>query len=35
YLTAMTALTGLDGVDDNWLRAVFHDNAARLFTLTR
>ena len=35
YLTAMTALTGLDGVDDDWLRAVFHDNAARLFTLTR
>ena len=33
YLDAMTALTRLDGVDDDWLRGVFHDNAARLFGL--
>jgi predicted TIM-barrel fold metal-dependent hydrolase len=25
---------GLDGIDDDWLRGVFHDNAARLFGLS-
>ncbi len=34
YATAMQALTSLDGIDDDWLRGVFHDNAARLFGLT-
>jgi uncharacterized protein len=34
YLEAMSVLTGLDGVDDDWLRGVLHDNAARLFGLT-
>jgi uncharacterized protein len=34
YATAMTALTGIDGVDDDWLRGVFYGNAARLFGLT-
>ena len=29
----MTAITTLDGIDDDWLRGVFHDNAARLFGL--
>ncbi len=32
YLEAMRVLTALD-VDDAWLRAVFHDNAAALFGL--
>ena len=31
YLEAMTAIVELPGVDDAWLRGVFHDNAARLF----
>ncbi len=30
YLDAMRALTRLD-VDDDWLRAVFYENAATLF----
>jgi predicted TIM-barrel fold metal-dependent hydrolase len=30
YRDAMTAITRLPGVDDKWLRGVFHDNAARL-----
>jgi uncharacterized protein len=34
YPDALTVLTRLDGVDDGWLRGVFHDNAARLFELT-
>lgn len=34
YLEAITALTGLDGIDDEWLRRVLHGNAARLFGLT-
>ena len=34
YLEAMSVLTGLDGVDDDWLRGVLHDNAAGLFGLT-
>ncbi len=33
YLKAMQVLTALDGIDDDWLRGVFHDNAARLFGL--
>jgi predicted TIM-barrel fold metal-dependent hydrolase len=33
YLEAMQVLTELDGVDDDWLRGVFHDNAARLLGL--
>ncbi|GAS96340.1 amidohydrolase [Mycolicibacterium canariasense] len=33
YLDAMTALTRLPGVDDDWLRAVFHHNGAALFGL--
>jgi predicted TIM-barrel fold metal-dependent hydrolase len=33
YLEAMRVLTALDGTDDDWLRGVFHDNAARLFGL--
>jgi predicted TIM-barrel fold metal-dependent hydrolase len=33
YLEAMQVLTALDGVDDDWLRGVFHDNAAGLFGL--
>jgi predicted TIM-barrel fold metal-dependent hydrolase len=33
YLDAMSVLTRLDGVDDAWLRAVLHDNAAGLFGL--
>ncbi len=33
YLDAMTALTRLPGVDDAWLRAVFHHNSAALFGL--
>jgi uncharacterized protein len=34
YADAMRAITRLPGIDDNWLRAVFHDNAATLFALT-
>jgi predicted TIM-barrel fold metal-dependent hydrolase len=34
FLDAMWVLTALDGIDDDWLRGVFHDNAARLFGLT-
>jgi predicted TIM-barrel fold metal-dependent hydrolase len=34
YLEAITVLTRLDGVDDAWLRAVLHDNAAGLFGLS-
>ena len=33
YLEAMRVLTELDGIDDDWLRAVLHDNAAQLFDL--
>jgi predicted TIM-barrel fold metal-dependent hydrolase len=33
YGQALSVLTGLDGVDDGWLRGVLHDNAARLFGL--
>lgn len=33
YLHAMSVLTALPGVDDDWLRGVLHDNAARLFAL--
>jgi predicted TIM-barrel fold metal-dependent hydrolase len=33
YLEALSVLTRLDGVDDAWLRAVLHDNAAGLFGL--
>ncbi|MHA3024114.1 amidohydrolase family protein [Mycobacterium sp. BMJ-28] len=35
YADAMTSLTRLPGVDDAWLRAVFHDNGARIFGLDR
>ena len=31
YPEALGALTRLPGIDDAWLRAVLHDNAARLF----
>ena len=34
YLEAIRVLTELNGVDDDWLRNVLHDNAARLFGLT-
>lgn len=34
YATAMTALTTIDGIDDDWLRGVFHRNAAQLFGFT-
>lgn len=34
YAAAMTAITSLDGIDDDWLRGVFYTNAARLFGLT-
>jgi predicted TIM-barrel fold metal-dependent hydrolase len=34
YLEAMSVLTRLDGVDDDWLRGVLYGNAARLFGLT-
>ncbi|WIM87091.1 amidohydrolase family protein [Candidatus Mycobacterium wuenschmannii] len=34
YADAMRSLTDLPGVDDAWLRGVFHDNAAALFGLT-
>lgn len=33
YAEAMTALTSLTGVDDDWLRAVFYRNAAQMFTI--
>jgi predicted TIM-barrel fold metal-dependent hydrolase len=33
FLDAMRVLTALDGIDDDWLRGVFHDNAAKLFGL--
>ncbi|OHV03056.1 amidohydrolase family protein [Mycobacterium talmoniae] len=33
YRDALTAITELPGIDDDWLRGVFHDNAARLFGL--
>lgn len=33
YRDAMLAITALPGIDDAWLRGVFHDNAARLFGL--
>jgi predicted TIM-barrel fold metal-dependent hydrolase len=33
YYEAMTALTRLPGVDDDWLRGVFYRNAARLFAI--
>jgi predicted TIM-barrel fold metal-dependent hydrolase len=32
-LRAITDLTATRGIDDDWLRGVFHDNAARLFGL--
>lgn len=34
YVEAIQVLTRLDGIDDDWMRAVLHDNAARLFDLT-
>lgn len=34
YNHAMSVLTELPGVDDTWLRNVFHDNAVRLFGAT-
>ena len=34
YLEAMTVLTTLSGIDDDWLRGVLYGNAARLFALT-
>jgi uncharacterized protein len=34
YAEAMRAITQLPGIDDNWLRAVFYDNAAALFAVT-
>lgn len=34
YVDAIRAVTRLDGVDDDWLRGVLHDNAAALFGLT-
>lgn len=33
YAEAMRAVCDLPGVDDDWLRGVFHDNAAALFGL--
>ncbi|HEX7824485.1 MAG TPA: amidohydrolase family protein [Mycobacterium sp.] len=33
YPEALAALTRLDGIDDDWLRRVLHDNAAALFGL--
>lgn len=33
YLAAVRAITGLPGVDDDWLRGVFYGNAAQLFSL--
>lgn len=34
FLDAMRVLTRLPGIDDDWLRKVFHHNAARLFSLS-
>ena len=34
YAEAMRAITRLPGIDDDWLRAVFYDNAAALFAVT-
>jgi uncharacterized protein len=34
YADAMTALTELPGIDDDWLRAVFYRNAAEMFTVS-
>ncbi len=33
FVEAMRVLTRLPGIDDEWLRRVFHDNAAQLFGL--
>lgn len=33
YSEAMTAVIRLPGIDDDWLRGVFHHNAARLFAV--
>jgi predicted TIM-barrel fold metal-dependent hydrolase len=33
YVESMQVLTRLDGIDDDWLRGVLHDNAAALFGL--
>ncbi len=33
YAHAMTVLTELPGIDDDWLRAVFFRNAADMFTV--
>lgn len=33
YVEAIGVLTRLEGLDDDWLRAVLYDNAARLFEL--
>ena len=33
YSHALTSITGLPGIDDDWLRAVFYGNAAALFGL--
>lgn len=33
YTHAMSVLTALPGIDDDWLRGVFHRNAAELFAL--
>lgn len=33
FIDAMRVLTRLPGIDDDWLRKVFHHNAARLFGL--
>lgn len=33
YFDAMTAITRLPGIDDDWLRGVFYRNAARLFAV--
>ncbi len=33
YHDALAAVTAVPGVDDGWLRGVFHDNAARLFAI--
>ncbi|ORA17062.1 amidohydrolase family protein [Mycobacterium asiaticum] len=34
YGEALTALTRIDGIDDEWLRKVLHDNAVALFGAT-
>lgn len=33
YVEAMTAITRLPGIDDDWLRGVFYRNAAQLFAV--